>query len=111
MEPVTNRCIEVELHCLVPRFAHLRLARARALEALVHSIERDGQLTPVVAVAAPEHQWVLIDGYLRLEALRRCGHDTIQVDVWPGDVPQALIATLAQAQRRPWQSLEEAHLI
>jgi ParB/RepB/Spo0J family partition protein len=111
MEPATHRYIEVDLHCLVPRFAHLRLARAKALEALVRSIERDGQLTPVVAVAAPEHQWVLIDGYLRLEALRRCGHDTIQVDVWPGDVPQALIATLAQAQRRSWQSLEEAHLI
>jgi len=111
METVTHRFIEVDLHCLVPRFAHLRLARAKALEALVRSIERDGQLTPVVAVAAPEHQWVLIDGYLRLEALRRCGHDTIQVDVWPGDLPQALIATLIQSQRRPWHSIEEAHLI
>jgi ParB/RepB/Spo0J family partition protein len=111
METGTNRFIEVELHCLVPRFAPLRLARAKALEALIRSIERDGQLTPVVAVAAPEHQWVLIDGYLRLEAVRRCGHDTIRVDVWPGDLPQALMAILAQTQRRPWQSIEEAHLL
>lgn len=111
METVTNRFIEVDLHCLVPRFAHLRLARAKALETLVRSIERDGQLTPVVAVAAPDHQWVLIDGYLRLEAVRRCGYDTIRVDAWPGDLPQALLATLAQAQRRPWHSIEEAHLI
>jgi hypothetical protein len=56
METVTTRFIEVELHCLVPRFAHLRLARPKALDALVRSIEHDGQLTPVVAVAAPEHQ-------------------------------------------------------
>lgn len=111
METLTTRYIEVELHCLVLRFAHLRLGRVKALETLVRSIERDGQLTPVVAVAAPDHQWVLIDGYLRLEALRRCGHDTIRVDVWPGDLPQALMATLAQAQQRPWQSIEEAHLI
>jgi len=111
METVTNRFIEVELHCLVPRFAHLRLARPKALDALVRSIEHDGQLTPVVAVAAPEHQWVLIDGYLRLEAIRRCGDDTIQVEVWPGDLPQALITILAQAQRRPGHSIEEAHLI
>jgi ParB/RepB/Spo0J family partition protein len=101
----------VDRHCLVLRFAHLRLGRAKALETLVRSIERDGQLTPVLAVAAPDHQWVLIDGYWRLEALRRCGQDTVRVDVWPGDIPTALVATLAQAQQRPWQSIEEAHLI
>lgn len=111
METFASRFIEVDLHCLVLRFAHLRLGRAKALETLVRSIERDGQLTPVVAVTSADQKRVLIDGYLRVEALRRCGQDTVRVDVWPCDMPQALMAILAQAQQRPWQSIEEAHLI
>lgn len=111
METFASRFIEIDLHCLDLRFAHLRLGRAKTLETLVRSIERDGQRTPVVAVLEADHRWVLIDGYLRVAALRRCGQDTVRVDVWPCDLPQALIAILAQAQQRPWQSIEEAHLI
>lgn len=111
MEPFTSRLIEVDLHRLVLRFAHLRLPRAKALDTLARSIEQSGQLTPVVAVAESDHQWVLIDGYLRLAALRQCGHDTAWTDLWPCDVPQALLGILARAQARPWQSIEEARLI
>ena len=62
METFASRFIEVDLHCLVLRFAHLRLGRAKALETLVRSIERDGQLTPVVAVTEADQKRVLIDG-------------------------------------------------
>jgi ParB family chromosome partitioning protein len=111
MEPVRSRLIEVDLHRLVLRFAHLRLPRAKALESLVRSIEQSGQLTPVVAVAESDQQWVRIDGYRRLAALRQCGHDTAWTDLWSCDVPQALFGVLARGQARPWQSIEEAQLI
>jgi ParB-like chromosome segregation protein Spo0J len=41
----------IDLHALIPRFASLRLHDAPRLARLVASIEQQGQLMPVVAVA------------------------------------------------------------
>jgi ParB family transcriptional regulator, chromosome partitioning protein len=67
----------------------------------------------VVAVPAPEQagQWVLIDGYRRRAALQHLKQDRIWVDVWPGSVDAALLATLARGPERAWEAIEEAALI
>jgi ParB/RepB/Spo0J family partition protein len=104
---------QIDLHALIPRFAPLRLHEAARLARLVASIEQQGQLMPVVAVADPDQdrQWVLIDGYRRLEALRRLGEDLIWVDVWARSVDEALLACLARGPERAWEAIEEAALI
>jgi hypothetical protein len=92
----------LDLHASIPRFAPLRLHDPVRLARLVASIERQGQLMPVVAVPAAERagQWVLIDGYRRREALARLTQDRIWVDVWPHAVDKALLTTLSRGARR-----------
>jgi ParB/RepB/Spo0J family partition protein len=104
---------QVDLHALIPRFAPLRLHDAGRLGRLVASIEQQGQLMPVVAVADPDQDrhWVLIDGYRRLEALQRLGEDRIWVDIWARSVDEALLASLARGPERAWEAIEEAALI
>jgi len=76
--------MRLELHQLLAQFASLRVHEPRRLQKLIRSIERQGQLMPVVAVPADEEEvrWVLIDGYRRLEALRHLGKDINWVDTW-----------------------------
>jgi ParB-like chromosome segregation protein Spo0J len=64
--------LRLELHQLLTQFASLRVQEPRRLQKLTRSIERQGQLMPVVGVPADgeEVRWVLIDGYRRLEALK-----------------------------------------
>jgi ParB/RepB/Spo0J family partition protein len=105
--------LRLDLHALIPRFAPLRLHDGARLARLVASIERRGQLMPVVAVPAADTagQWVLIDGYRRREALQRLGADRIWVDVWQRSVDEALLASLARGAERAWEAIEEAALI
>ena len=105
--------LHLDLHALIPRFAPLRLHDPARLARLVSSIERQGQLMPVVAVPEAEQtgQWVLIDGYRRREALQRLGADRIWVDVWARSVDEALLASLARGPERAWEAIEEAALI
>jgi len=105
--------LHLDLHALVPRFAALRLHDRARLGRLKASIERQGQLVPVVAVAeaGKEGHWVLIDGYRRREALQSLGEDRIWVDAWERSVDEALLACLARAPDRPWEAIEEAALI
>jgi ParB-like chromosome segregation protein Spo0J len=105
--------MRLECHQLLARFASLRVGDPQRLRKLIGSIERQGQLMPVVAVPvdAPEMRWVLIDGYRRLEALRQLGKDRIWVDVWDRGVDEALLLCLARGPERSWQAIEEAALI
>jgi len=108
--PARSALEEVELSRLELRFAPLRLAAPRRLGALVRSLERSGQLSAVVA--AREHaQLVLVDGYLRIAALRRLGVDTAWVEVWACSLEEAVVRVLASTQARGWDVIEEALLL
>ena len=87
------------------------LAQAGLLDRLAASIETHGQLMPVVVVPLPANQWVLMDGYLRLKALQRLGKDTVNVEVWACNPPQAILALLTGHQSRAWEAIEEALLL
>ena len=63
--------LESDLHRLDLRFASLRLRQSQRVERLARSIEQNGQLVPVVAGGEQKERWVLIDGYLRIQALCR----------------------------------------
>ena len=108
---ISIRTETCDLHRLELSFRGLRVRKNKAVEALVTSIGRSGQLTPVVAVSQSADRLALIDGYLRIEALQHLGADTCLVDVWDCEVSKALLMTLARAQARHWEAIEEACVI
>ena len=103
--------LESDLHRLDLRFASLRMRQPRLVERLARSIEQNGQLVPVVAVAEQKERWVLIDGYLRIQALRYLSRDTAWVELWDCPLSQALLIVLVRAQGRTWEAIEEGAVI
>lgn len=112
MDTINNRTFQVDIHRLEPRFAFLRVLNTAKLDAMTRSIEHYGQQMPVIAVPfEEENRWLLIDGYLRLEAIRRLGTDLIWVDVWECSEKESLVSFLAGCQSRNWEAIEEAGMI
>ena len=108
---ITER-LDVDLHRLELRYAACRLVEPGAVERLARSIEQCGQIVPCVAVAqAGEAPLVVVDGYRRIAALRRLGHDTARVEPWQCDLGDALVRVLSRAEGRPFAAIEEALLI
>jgi ParB/RepB/Spo0J family partition protein len=103
--------LESDLHQLDLRFAALRLRQSRRVEHLARSIEQNGQLVPVVAVAEQKQRWVLVDGYLRIQALHRLSRDTAWVELWDCPLSQALLIVLVRVQGRTWEAIEEGAII
>ena len=102
----------IEIAHLNLRYAHTRIRSAKAVLRLAGTIESFGQISPVLVVpgvAPPEH--ILIDGYLRVEALRRCGRDLVQAQIWHDKETEALIHVLASSQGRAWDIFEQAGLL
>jgi ParB family transcriptional regulator, chromosome partitioning protein len=111
--------LDVDLHLLELRFAGARLIEPQAVEKLAHSIERDGQIVPLIVVggspssseATDSERLVLIDGYRRVAALRRLGRDRATVERWPCDLAEAVLGVLARTQSRSFAAIEEALLL
>jgi ParB/RepB/Spo0J family partition protein len=101
----------LEISQLDLRYAHTRISKPDALLPLMRSLEKWGQLRPVSVVRSGPPCHVLVDGYLRVEALRRCGKDTVLAEVWVCGEMEALVSVLIREQERRWEALEEASLI
>jgi ParB-like chromosome segregation protein Spo0J len=82
--------VVVDLHQLELRHDDLRIRDADRRRRLIASVAELGQQVPVVVVRESE-RLVLIDGYVRVDALRRLRRDTAKVTVWPLSEPEALI--------------------
>jgi ParB family transcriptional regulator, chromosome partitioning protein len=110
---------EVDLHLLELRFAGARLIEPQAVEKLARSIERDGQIVPLIVVgsspnssdAKGSERLVLIDGYRRVAALSRLGRDRASVERWACDLAEAVLGVLARTQSRSFAAIEEALLL
>ena len=109
--------LEVDLHLLELRFASARLLEPQAVEKLARSIERDGQIVPLIVVGSSSsdaegaERLVLIDGYRRVAALRRLGRDRALIERWPCELAEAVLGVLARAQSRSFAAIEEALLL
>lgn len=101
---------EIEWSSLVLRYAHTRIPKPKLVRMLMGSMERYGQITPVVCILEGPHL-VLIDGYLRVEAVKLMGRDTLRASVWESDEREALLALLGRTQERQWEALEQAWVI
>ena len=112
MATITKNLVTIEHHCLDLRYTHLRLhKKSSAQENLVSSIEQNGQLMPVIIIPGAQQNWILIDGYLRLQALKRLGADTVEAEVWQCDAMEALLAIIKMHSGRALEVFEEALLL
>lgn len=103
--------MELELHQIELRHADLRIRDDARRRRLIASIAELGQQTAVIVVADAEaDRFVLIDGYQRVEALRRLGRDTVVATAWPLSEVEALLEHhhLSSSSR---SALEEAWLL
>ena len=101
---------EIEIAQFHLRYAHTRIERPKESLALAGSIECVGQIIPVIVVREGMI-FVLLDGYLRVKALRHCGRDTAVAEIWECKEEEALVEILARSHSRRWDFLEEAALL
>ncbi len=101
----------IEISLLELKYEQSRIRDINAVLRLADSIEHEGQLVPVLTVEGKKPSHILIDGYLRVEALKRLGQDTVNAWIWEDKESEALIWSLAKAQGRNWDFYEQACLI
>ena len=82
--------MEVDLHQLELRHRDLRIHDGEQRRRLIGSVAEIGQQVPVVVIRDAD-RLVLIDGYLRIEALRRLHRDTAIATTWPVSEVEALV--------------------
>lgn len=102
--------MEIELRALDPRYAHTRVHNPKALERLMRSMDRFGQLRPVAVVQENEH-YILIDGYLRFDALERLHKEMVKIQLHESGESAALLSVLSPGQERPWDAIEHGFII
>jgi ParB-like chromosome segregation protein Spo0J len=103
---------DIDLHRLDLRFAPARLIVPGAVNVLACSIEQHGQLVPCIAVSTADSTGlILIDGYRRIEALRRLGRDTARIETWNCPLTEGLLAFFARTGQRTMDAIEEGLLL
>ena len=91
------------------RYEHLRKRHPSQERALLASLAEIGQQLPIVVVRQ-EDQFVLIDGYKRVRALRRLARDTVRATLWEVEEVEALL--LERGLRRGSEdALDQAWLL
>jgi ParB/RepB/Spo0J family partition protein len=107
------QCFEVEWHQLDLRYQSLRICTKKTQQRLMMSIHTYGQLIPITVISSslPDRLWTVIDGYLRIAAMKNLGKDLIIVKVLELDAPEALLHTYSNNESRSWEALEEANLL
>ncbi|MBM3298689.1 MAG: chromosome partitioning protein ParB [Deltaproteobacteria bacterium] len=110
MESHQPHGIEIEIAGLVLRYAHTRIVKPKALTMMTGSLERFGQINPVLVVVE-DRLFVLIDGYLRVLSLTRLGRDTVMAYVCEQGELKALFQLLAKAGERQWEAIEQARIL
>ena len=115
MNKITNTTqpIEVEWHQLDLRYQSLRIHTLSAVRRLMLSVHSYGLLVPITVVSSGVQgcPWVVIDGYLRILALKALGHDLIAATVWQIDAAEALLGAYKYNTSRTWEAFEEANLL
>jgi ParB/RepB/Spo0J family partition protein len=97
---------EIPVCELGEHYGRLRLVDPRAEAAMLQSMRRHGQLTPVVC--AKRDGYALLDGFKRLRACQRLGTATLTARVLEAPARVCKAAILQLNRGRPVHALEEA---
>jgi ParB/RepB/Spo0J family partition protein len=103
-------CQEIDLHLIELKYARTRILDLESISKMRRSLERFGQITPVLLV--PESQkYILIDGYTRVQALIKLGRDTAWAEISEMQESAALAHFISTAERKICTPLEQASII
>ena len=110
---ITTQTIQIEWHQLELRYQSLRIHTTSAVRQLMVSLHSYGLLVPITVTPSKVQDcpWVVIDGYLRIAALKALRTDLITATVWQIDTAEALIDVYKHNKSRTWEAFEEANLI
>jgi ParB/RepB/Spo0J family partition protein len=108
--PTATQTTTAELDALGERLGPLRLREPAALEHVQRSLERHGQLSPIVTFEH-EGQLQLVDGFKRLHAARRLGWSKLRMQRLELTTTEAKLAVITLHRSRGLTELEEAWLI
>jgi hypothetical protein len=109
---ITKETASMAITRIGERFASLRIVEPQAERAMLHSLQKYGQLTPVVTCRIVPGEHELLDGFKRLRAARQLGLS--ELTVCPLDVSlRACKAALVQLNRvgRAISGMEEALVV
>jgi ParB-like chromosome segregation protein Spo0J len=101
----------LDLRQLDLRYANLRIADPVRRARLEQALAREGQQVPVLVIAGTADRYVLIEGYGRVEALKRLARDTVQATVLAMDEAEALVLRHRLDHGSPRSALEEGWLV
>lgn len=101
---------EIDLHRLDRRFDSTRIIDPASIRQLVQSLQAYGQREPIRVVRSA-NDWVLVDGYRRVQALNQMGRDTALAWIEEGSLSKAVLRVIGQHQAHRLQPIEEAWLM
>lgn len=99
--------LKLELWQLELRYEGFRIRAPGKQGRMLASLAEHGQQSPVLVVADCENHYVLIDGYRRVQALRKLDSDTVEVLVLPMGEAEALVYGLRSSRGTKRSALEE----
>jgi len=102
---------QIEIVHLDLKYSHTRIRNINAAVRMSESMQRFGQISPVIVVPAKPLGFTLMDGYIRIAALKRCGKDTVKAQIWQCSEQEAMLQVFARTQDRRWEVFEQAILI
>ena len=104
--------MELEFHQLDRRYEMLRTSCRKRDSRILASLNRHGQQLPVVVVAGgDEGRHILVDGYKRVRALRKLGHDTVRATCWDLSEDEALLLGQLMQSAESVSALEQGWLL
>ena len=103
--------VDLELRFLARPYEDLRLRVAAREREILASLEKHGQQHPILVVAGPGELFTVVDGHVRVRALKRLGRDLVRAQILGGAVVEALVHVQVGLSQRRLVPLEEAWLI
>jgi ParB/RepB/Spo0J family partition protein len=103
--------MQLEWHQLDMKYEHLRVRTLGRRSRLAASLLEHNQQAPVLVVASGDDQYVLIDGYARVGALKDLGRDLVEAVVVALSEADALVVCFRMETSRRRSALEDAWLL
>lgn len=103
--------MDLALDRLELRYGDTRVDDPARCGRFVESLRRTGQQSPVLVIRGDGDNFVLIDGYVRVAALRALGADSVQAVVLEVAESEALILAHRLESKRRRSALEEGWLV
>ena len=104
--------MDLEFHQLDRRYESLRTSCRKRDSRVLASLDRHGQQLPVVVVGGGDDgRYILVDGYKRVRALIKLGHDTVRATCWELPEQEALLLGRLMQTAEGDSALEQAWLL